>query len=70
MKILFWILSILSGCLSLFTSFAFWLAHGFDLAWVIETAEIENTFDFNTKEGAKDPAGRLTLALTPFSQYK
>ena len=43
---------------------------GLDSAWVIETAESENTFDFSIKEGAMNPAGRLTLAMTPFSQYK
>ena len=43
---------------------------GLDSAWVIETAESENTFDFNIKEGAMDSAGRLTLAMTPFAQYK
>ena len=43
---------------------------GLDSAWVIETAESENTFDFNIKEGAMDPAGRLTLAMTPYAQYK
>ena len=39
-------------------------------AWVIETAERENTFDFNLKEGAMDPASRMTLDLIPFSSYK
>lgn len=43
---------------------------GMDLAWVIEPAAEENVFDFNAREGAMDPAGRMTLALTPFSQYK
>ena len=43
---------------------------GRDSAWVIETAESENTFDFNLKEGAMDPAGRMTLDLIPFSSYK
>ena len=43
---------------------------GHDSAWVIETAERENTFDFNLKEGALDPAGRMTLDLIPFSSYK
>ena len=43
---------------------------GLDSAWVIEPAESENTFDFTFKEGAMDPAGRLTLAMTPFSQYE
>ena len=43
---------------------------GLDSAWVIETAESENTFDLDIKEGAMDPARRLTLAMTPFSQYK
>ena len=39
-------------------------------ARVIETAESENTFDFNLKEGAMDPAGRMTLDLISFSSYK
>lgn len=43
---------------------------GRDAAWVIETAETENTFDFNHKEGALDPAARLPLKLIPFSDYK
>lgn len=43
---------------------------GRDMAWVIEPAQSENTFDFNPREGAMDPAGRMTLALTPFCQYK
>ena len=43
---------------------------GLDSAWVIETAESENTFDFSIKEGAMDFSGRLTLDMTPFSQYK
>lgn len=43
---------------------------GRDAAWVIETAASENTFDFNHKEGALDPAARLPLELIPFSEYK
>lgn len=43
---------------------------GRDMAYAIETAQSENTFDFNIKEGAMDPAGRFTLAMTPFSRYK
>ena len=43
---------------------------GRDSAWVIETAEAENTFDFSLREGATDPAGRMTLDLLPFSRYK
>ena len=43
---------------------------GQDAAWVIETAQSENSFDFNYKEGAMDPAGRMTLELIPFSAYK
>ena len=43
---------------------------GHHSAWVIETAERENTFDFNLKEGAMDPTGRMTLDLIPFSRYK
>ena len=43
---------------------------GYDGVWVIETAQSENTFDFYLREGAMDSAGRMTLAMTPFSQYK
>ena len=43
---------------------------GHHSAWVIETAERENTFDFNLKEGVMNPAGRMTLDLIPFSRYK
>ena len=43
---------------------------GHHSAWVIETAERENTFDFNLKEGAMDPDGRMKLDLLPFSRYK
>ena len=43
---------------------------GRDSAWVIETAKTENTFDFSLREGAMDPAGRMTLELIPFSHYK
>ena len=43
---------------------------GHQSAWVIEPAKSENTFDFDLKEGAMDPAGRMTLELIPFSRYK
>jgi len=43
---------------------------GHDSAWVIETAEYENTFDFNLKAGKMNPSGRMTLDLIPFSSYK
>ena len=43
---------------------------GLDSSWVIEPAKSENTFDINFREGAMDPAERLTIALTPFFQYK
>ena len=43
---------------------------GLDAAWVIVPAETENTFDFDYREGAMDPAGRLMPELTPFSSYK
>lgn len=43
---------------------------GAESGWVIEPAETENTFWFNHQEGAMDPAGRMVLELTPFSQYK
>lgn len=43
---------------------------GRDAAWEIIPATAENTFDFNYREGLLEPADRLTLELTPFSQYK
>jgi len=43
---------------------------GHQSAWVIEPAKSENTFDFDLKEGAMDPAGRMALELIPFSRYK
>lgn len=43
---------------------------GKDKAWVIVTAQRENTFDFNIREGAMDPAGRMMVELIPFSCYK
>lgn len=43
---------------------------GSDMAWVIKPAESENDIDFNLREEAMDPSGRMTLELIPFSQYK
>ena len=43
---------------------------GSDMVWLIKPAETENYVDFDLKEEAIDPAGRMTLALIPFSQYK
>ena len=43
---------------------------GFDAAFVIATAQEENTFDFDYREGAMDAANRMTLELIPFAQYK
>ena len=43
---------------------------GHDSAWVIMPAESENIFEFTYREGAMDPAGRLTVDLIPFSRYK
>ena len=43
---------------------------GRDMAYVIAIAWSENTFDFSVREGAMDPAGRFTLAMTLFSRYK
>ena len=43
---------------------------GQDLAWVIKPVEEAGMFDFDVQEGAMDPAGRLTLEMTPFAQYK
>lgn len=39
-------------------------------AWVLKPASPEDLFDFEYREGAMDPAGRLTVELTPFSAYK
>lgn len=41
-----------------------------DAAWVIAPAQAENTFDFDYREGAMEPADRMTLDLIPFSKYK
>ena len=41
-----------------------------DAAFVIAAAQAENTFDFDYREGAMDPANRMTLELIPFAQYK
>lgn len=43
---------------------------GEDSAWVIVPAQSKNTFDFSLREEPLDPAGRMTVLLTPFSQYK
>ena len=43
---------------------------GEDAAWELLPATPEDGFDFDYVEGALDPAGRLTLELIPFSQYK
>lgn len=43
---------------------------GLNMAWAIKPVENENEFDFESWEKALDPAGRMTLALIPFSQYK
>ena len=43
---------------------------GRSAAWVITPAKSENTFDFTLKEEKMDPAGRMTLELIPFSNYK
>lgn len=43
---------------------------GRDAAWVIGSAEDETTLDIAYEEVSMDSAGRLTLDLVPFSQYK
>lgn len=43
---------------------------GMNSAFVIVPAQTENTFDFDYREGAMDPANRLALDLIPFAQYK
>ena len=43
---------------------------GLDAAFVIATAQAENTFDFDYRDGAMDAANRMTLELIPFAQYK
>ena len=43
---------------------------GSDMVWMIKPAETENYIDLDLREEAMYPAGRMTLTLTPFSQYK
>lgn len=43
---------------------------GRDAAWLLKAEEGEGIVDIQYQEGAMDPAGRLTLELIPFSQYK
>ena len=43
---------------------------GRDAAWQLMAVEGERIVDINYVEGAMDPAGRLTLEMIPFSQYK
>ena len=43
---------------------------GRDAAWLLGAVEGEAIVDINYQEGAMDPAGRLTLEMIPFSQYK
>ena len=43
---------------------------GQDAAWQLDAKEGESIVSINYVEGAMDPAGRLTLEMTPFSQYK
>ena len=38
--------------------------------WFTLLGEEEGDFDFDYEEGTLDPAGRMTLELIPFSQYK
>lgn len=43
---------------------------GRDAAWLLGAMEGEGIVDTQYQEGAMDPAGRLTLEMIPFSQYK
>ena len=43
---------------------------GRDAAWQLGVVEGEAMVDINYLEEAMDPAGRLTLEMIPFSQYK
>ena len=44
---------------------------GQELAWVIEpVTDGDGYLEITEREGAMDPAGRLTLEMIPFSQYK
>ena len=43
---------------------------GADAAWLMGAKEGESIVDITYQEGAMDPAGRLTLEMIPFSQYK
>ena len=43
---------------------------GRDAAWLLEAGEDMNFVDTIYQEGVMDPAGRLTLELIPFSQYR
>ena len=43
---------------------------GRDAAWLLETVEGESFVGIDSREGAMDPADRLTLEMIPFSQYK
>ena len=43
---------------------------GMDAAWSLDVIEGERMVDINYQEGAMDPAGRQTLEMIPFSQYK
>ena len=38
--------------------------------WLLGAYEDERIVDINHQEGSMDPAGRLTLEMIPFSQYK
>lgn len=43
---------------------------GRDAAWLLGAEEGEGIVDTHYQEGAMDPAGRLTLEMIPFSEYK
>lgn len=43
---------------------------GRDAAWELLALEGQSIIEINYVEGAMDPAGRLTLEMIPFSQYK
>lgn len=43
---------------------------GHDSVWVIDPAIPGGIFDMTNRAGTPDPAGRLTLDIIPFSQYR
>ena len=43
---------------------------GQNAAWLLEAEKGVSIVNITYREGAMDPAGRMTLTLTPFSEYK